>query len=126
MNLGKLILIECHSCFIISHNLHFGFNKVNIILIFLLLDLVIYAEQSNSINNPICDCACLFICYIYTFYKFFIYLCSYSNVAKLSSVNIIIPTTMSSDIYLLVPLEVHPHIIAPTGWNIFSSPCGGL
>ncbi len=26
----------------------------------------------------------------------------------------------------LVPLELHPHRIEPTGWNIFSSPCGGL
>ena len=25
-----------------------------------------------------------------------------------------------------VPLELHPHRIAPTGWNIFSSPCGWL
>ena len=26
----------------------------------------------------------------------------------------------------MVPLLLHPHRIAPTGWNIFSIPCRGL
>ncbi len=28
--------------------------------------------------------------------------------------------------FFRVRLELHPHGMAPTGWNIFSSPCGAL